>query len=416
MKEYENPIQINKIENENKRLEKINLSISIQEYEKIFLKEKIFIIKKLKKTQTWNKDEDKLLIELGDIHKGKKWKKVAEYLPNKNSIQCCSRYKRIKPEIIKGSWTKEEDEKLLNLIKVHGFQWGVISKEMINRTGKQIRDRYLNSLNTELNRDNFTKKEDRLICILHFKFGNAWAKIAKYFKGRTGDMIKNRFYSNLRRAIKKDFKKLSNNKNYSNFAIPENNEEKKKKYKYKNRLLDIRLFSKNNENEKDKYLSFPNQVKNQFVSEKTPEYLTNQKKEYFETPIKIFKRCKNSEFSDNLILVKKESLSVSKNGDSNFYNEFNNDIFNENKYSKSSFVKNVNINDFNKNPDKFESSNVNNNSLFPYSGINLFLNSNNFYSKELYSYFLFSKFIEDVFNSSRIEAYKRLENIFEKNY
>ena len=97
------------------------------------------------------------------------------------------------------------------------------------RTGKQIRDRYLNILDDRLNKNKFTKDEDDKIIELYEKFGNSWSKIAKYLIGRTGDMVKNRFYSTLGKTIlnkeniicnnyeKNQFlgKKICNKENYS---------------------------------------------------------------------------------------------------------------------------------------------------------------------------------------------------------
>jgi hypothetical protein len=41
----------------------------------------------------------------------------------------------------KGSWKKEEDNLILNLISKYGKKWAKISKIIKNRNGKQIRDR-----------------------------------------------------------------------------------------------------------------------------------------------------------------------------------------------------------------------------------------------------------------------------------
>ena len=61
-------------------------------------------------------DEDKLLkeqvLKLGE----KGWKKIAEYLPGRSARQCRERYKNyLCPSVSSDPWTKDEDEKLLNL-------------------------------------------------------------------------------------------------------------------------------------------------------------------------------------------------------------------------------------------------------------------------------------------------------------
>ena len=49
----------------------------------------------------------------------------------------------------------------------------------------------------------FKQEEDEKILKYCAKFGRKWTKIASYFTGRTGDMIKNRFYSCIRKKINK---------------------------------------------------------------------------------------------------------------------------------------------------------------------------------------------------------------------
>ena len=68
---------------------------------------------------------------------------------------------------------------------------------MKTRTGKQIRDRFLNSLDERVIKRKFNNDEDEEILNLYKKYGNCWSLIAKNLKGRTGDMVKNRFYSKL---------------------------------------------------------------------------------------------------------------------------------------------------------------------------------------------------------------------------
>ena len=72
---------------------------------------------------------------------------------------------------------------------------------MPHRTGKQIRDRFINYFDTKYERGKFTKEEDNKIIYYYKIYGNSWAKIAKKIKTRTGDMVKNRFYSSLKNKI-----------------------------------------------------------------------------------------------------------------------------------------------------------------------------------------------------------------------
>ena len=189
----------------------------IQKYKKN--KHKTKPKKKIKKVK-WTELEDKILLEKGKEYNCKNWRKIASFLPGHSSIQCSSRYKRIQPGLIKGTWKKEEDEKLLSLFNKYGKNWASISREMPWRTGKQIRDRYLNVLDSRLNKEKFTSEEDNKIIELYEKFGNSWSTIAKYLIGRTGDMVKNRFYSTLGKMI---INKENQNFNSSQFLYKKHN-------------------------------------------------------------------------------------------------------------------------------------------------------------------------------------------------
>ena len=146
--------------------------------------------KEIKKINFWTEEEDKILKEIAKKFNYKNWNSIAKFIPGKNSIQCSSRYRRIRPGIIKGPWKKEEDTKLLSLFEKYGKSWAAISKEMPHRTGKQIRDKFLNSLDTRYNKRKFSKEEDKMILKYHEIYGNKWSEIAKKMKARTGDMIK----------------------------------------------------------------------------------------------------------------------------------------------------------------------------------------------------------------------------------
>jgi hypothetical protein len=170
------------------------------------IKNRIFAIKKMKQYQVWSKEEDKRLISLVEKFDGRNWKEIARNLGNRSGIQCCSRYKRIRPGIIKGQWTQKEDEILLNLVNKFGRNWSLLSRYMPSRTGKQIRERFVNSLDPSIKKDKFTNDEDKLLLELYSENGTSWSKIAEFFHNRTADMIKNRFYSCLHKRLYGDYK------------------------------------------------------------------------------------------------------------------------------------------------------------------------------------------------------------------
>jgi len=165
------------------------------------INKRIFAVKKMKQFQVWSNEEDKKLIGLVEKFQGRNWKEIARNLGNRSGIQCCSRYKRIRPGIIKGQWIPKEDEILLDLVNKFGRNWSLLSRYMPSRTGKQIRERFINSLDPNIKKDKFTDDEDKLLLELYSQNGTSWSKIAEFFQNRTADMIKNRFYSCLHKRF-----------------------------------------------------------------------------------------------------------------------------------------------------------------------------------------------------------------------
>ena len=157
----------------------------------------VFVCVRYKRLQKWSAEEDQLLLALAEKFNYRSWDKIAKAFTNKTGAQCYERNRKIKPELKKGIWTVEEDEALMELINVYGKKWSKISRIMKSRTGKQIRDRYLNKLDKKYNKKKFSDEEKKMILHLLSKFGPIWSLIALHFPDRNSQLIKNRFYSKL---------------------------------------------------------------------------------------------------------------------------------------------------------------------------------------------------------------------------
>ena len=78
-------------------------------------------------------------------------------------------------------WGAEEDRKLAQLVEntpAARINWPELSRQMENRTGKQCRERYINSLKTDGKKGHWTEEEDETIIRMQAMFGNKWSKIA----------------------------------------------------------------------------------------------------------------------------------------------------------------------------------------------------------------------------------------------
>lgn len=178
----------------------------------------IFSIMKVKNRKKWSDEDDTKLIKLAKRFNEKHWKEISHNFSNKNSLQCFSRYKRIRPGIIKGSWSREEDEQIIQLVRTFGKSWSKISKFLLTRNGKQIRDRYINVLDPEVKKGKFTEEEDRQLIELYYRYGPRWSYISGYFPDRTADMIKNRFHSSIKRSLVRTPVRINSQENVSVFS------------------------------------------------------------------------------------------------------------------------------------------------------------------------------------------------------
>ncbi|KAL9234618.1 hypothetical protein vseg_009471 [Gypsophila vaccaria] len=111
---------------------------------------------------------------------------------------CCE-----KAHTNKGAWTKDEDQRLIDYIRLHGEGcWRSLPKSAgLLRCGKSCRLRWINYLRPDLKRGNFTDEEDELIIKLHSLLGNKWSLIAGRLPGRTDNEIKNYWNTHIKRKL-----------------------------------------------------------------------------------------------------------------------------------------------------------------------------------------------------------------------
>ena len=180
----------------------------------------------------WSKEEDDKLAEvLKKFKNPHDWEPIAEaHGYNKSAKECHERWIRyLKPGVRKGQWTDHEDAIVVDVVTSSAEQpftrWSDLAQKLPGRVGKQIRDRWVNHLNPNINHMPFSKEDvsdgcvasARFCCTLihfantsfhyllqdlllwegHKQLGKRWVEIStKFFNSsRSENHIKNRWYS-----------------------------------------------------------------------------------------------------------------------------------------------------------------------------------------------------------------------------
>lgn len=153
----------------------------------------------------WTPEEDQHLSNIMKTTPVPSWCSLLHHFPGKTAQQIAGRWEKVlNPSLIKGSWTREEDEIIVEFVKNNGPKnWVKLAESLPGRIGKQCRERWTNHLSPEVARSSWTEEEDQRLIELHNQFGNQWTVIASYMEGRTDNNVKNRWNSSLKRRIER---------------------------------------------------------------------------------------------------------------------------------------------------------------------------------------------------------------------
>jgi hypothetical protein len=155
------------------------------------------------KSAKWTPEENECLLQFVDGASNPNWNDLCLMFPGKTPQQLAERWEKVlNPTLVKGSWTREEDELIVKFVQENGTKdWTKLANLLPGRIGKQCRERWRNHLDPDVNRTPWTGEEDRILIEMVETLGSKWVKIADFLPGRSDNAIKNRWNSTLKKRL-----------------------------------------------------------------------------------------------------------------------------------------------------------------------------------------------------------------------
>ncbi|GAP82651.2 putative myb transcription protein [Rosellinia necatrix] len=147
----------------------------------------------------WTEEEDSILHEQVMKHYGagevKDWNRIADQLPGRTNKDCRKRWiNQVCGGLRKGSWKEDEDKRLLDAMSIHGQKWTLVANSVGSRSADQCAKRWQHSLDPNLERGNWTAEEDEKLLKYVRKYGREWKRIQQdHYAKRSRNDLKNRY-------------------------------------------------------------------------------------------------------------------------------------------------------------------------------------------------------------------------------
>jgi hypothetical protein len=111
----------------------------------------------------WKNSEDEILKAAVMKYGMNNWPRIASLLVRKTPLQCKARWHEwLDPSVKKTEWSRDEDEKLLHLVKIFPTQWRTIAP-IVGRTAHQCQERYEKLLDETQGRETMDESDPRIL-------------------------------------------------------------------------------------------------------------------------------------------------------------------------------------------------------------------------------------------------------------
>lgn len=153
------------------------------------------------KKKDWTKKESELLYNQYYNLNNKDINELKKLFPLKTANQIVKRIKKYEMKLKLNNFSRQDDLKIIELVDSYGKNWKKISSFFEGYPPDIIERRFKNKLDPKLKHTKFSSEEDEKIITLYNQLGNKWKEIASFFPDRNVNMIKNRYYSFLKRKM-----------------------------------------------------------------------------------------------------------------------------------------------------------------------------------------------------------------------
>ncbi|KAL7537386.1 hypothetical protein ACHAXR_012221 [Thalassiosira sp. AJA248-18] len=151
-----------------------------------------------KKWVRWSEQEDLVLRRSVEQWGENNFRHISEQVfhGTRTEVQCKNRWKKaLQPGLVKGRWTKEEDNIITESVAAGNMKWSDIAGRLPGRIGEQVKERWVNMLDPEVKKGVWTEAEMKILRDSQKELGNKWSEIAKRIPGRSENSVKNRWYN-----------------------------------------------------------------------------------------------------------------------------------------------------------------------------------------------------------------------------